>query len=593
MNLVVRVLRQTIGQRRVPSYVVEYVRQRARQEWRRTRERFGHARDLPGWRAWRDSVSQVAARVRVESDDSWRSAVDFRFVAVREVAEDNLAIVAHLLRTAGVPFFVRDARSAGPIVIGVDVAERAQVWAALAASRGGDLYVQAVDGTREVPAWCLLTAQGAAARSERMLVYRNHRLGPGYVVGASHGCLIELWHRAGDNMRPPAGARPGRLVQSATAPAQVTLGGREYPTLSDFSDHRSLSEARMPIDVVYTWVDDQDPRWRRQLEQTLASERRRLHPQAINPSRYRDNDELRYSLRSLALFAPFVRRIFVVTAGQVPEWLDTDHPDIRVVDHDELLDPAHLPTFNSHAVESRLHHIDGLSEHYLYLNDDFVLGRAVTAGTFFTPNGLAKLFPDELAPIPSGPPSTDDLPVDSASKNVRDLLRDHCDVHVGRKILHVPYPQLRSVLVELEQRFPDEFARTAASRFRQPADLNIASCLAHYYAFATGRAVPADIAAQYINIAFRWAGLQMGRLLERRDVDAICINETDAPPDRADEMRAAATRFLQSYLPVPSPWERRAVAWGSTRKNDAMSVNPWTAADANVIDSSRTAGRSW
>lgn len=575
MSPVLRVLRQTVVQRRVPSYVVEYVRQRAQQAWRRARQRFGHARGLPRWRPGRDSVSPVAARVRGESDDAWRSAVDLRFVAVREVAEDNLAIVAHLLQAADVPFFVRDACAAGPVVIGVDVAERSRVWAALAAAgRGGDLCVQAADGTREVPAWRLVTAQGAAARSERMLVYRNHRLGPGYVVGASHGCLIELWHRAGDNMRPPAGARPGRLVNSATAPARVTVGGREYPTLSDFSDHRSLSAARMPIDVVYTWVDDRDPRWRRQLEQALAHERRPLHPQAITPSRYRDNDELRYSLRSLALFAPFVRRIFVVTAGQVPEWLDIDHPDIRMVDHDELLDPAHLPTFNSHAVESRLHHIDGLSERYLYLNDDFVLGREVTAGTFFTPNGLAKLFPDELAPIPSGPPSTDDLPVDSASKNVRDLLRNHCDVYVGRKILHVPYPQLRSVLVELEQRFPDEFARTAASRFRQPTDLNIASCLAHYYAFATGRAVPADIAAEYINIAFRWAGLQMGRLLERRDVDAICINETDAPPDRAGEMRTAAARFLQSYLPVPSPWERRTVASGSTRKNDAMSVKP-------------------
>jgi hypothetical protein len=574
MRSIARVLGQAVVQRRVPSYVTEYVRQHLQQAWWRARESVGRAGGVLWRLTGRRAVWPPTARVE-HVDETSGPAAEFRFVSVREAAEDNLAIVARLLRAANVPFFVRDAQTAGPIVIGVDVAERARLCAALAAvDRETRLYVRAVDGARPVPARRVASRRGAVARAERVLVYRNHRLGPGYIVGASHGCLIELWHHAGANLRPPAGARPGRLVPAATGVAQVTVGGRAYPTLSDFSGHHSLSAATMPVDAVYTWVDDRDPRWRRQLERALAREGRRLHPHAANASRYRDNDELRYSLRSLALFAPFVRRIFVVTAGQIPEWLDTDHPDVHVVDHTELLDAAHLPTFNSHAIEARLHHIDGLAEHYIYLNDDFILGREVTAGTFFTPNGLAKLFPDELAPIPAGPPTVDDLPVDSASKNVRDLLRVHCDLHIGRKILHVPYPQRRSVLAELERRFPDEFERTAASRFRHPTDLNIASCLAPYYAFATGRAVPADIAAEYINVAFRWAALQMGGLLKRRNVDAFCINETDALPDRVDDIRAAITRFLQSYLPVPGPWERAGASSGSTRKNDAMSVKP-------------------
>ena len=39
-------------------------------------------------------------------------------------------------------------------------------------------------------------------------------------------------------------------------------------------------------------------------------------------SRYRDNNELRYSLRSLAKFAPWIRHVYIVTNGQIPYWLD-------------------------------------------------------------------------------------------------------------------------------------------------------------------------------------------------------------------------------------------------------------------------------
>jgi hypothetical protein len=154
-------------------------------------------------------------------------------------------------------------------------------------------------------------------------------------------------------------------------------------------------------------------------------------------------------------------------------------------------------------------------------------------------------------------------------------MREHQDLRVGRKMLHVPYPQRRSVLAEMEERFAAEFARTTRSRFRQPTDLNIASCFSHYYAFATGRAVPGQIQSEYINIAFRWAPLQMQRLLEHRDRDAICLNETDVAPDQVDAVDGMLTRFLGSYLPQPSPFEVAPDrAQPPSRKNEIMSVNP-------------------
>ena len=574
MNVLVRLLRETAAQRRIPPHVVDFAAQHLRQAGRRLRRLVQRARQAPEQAVVRRSAAAAGAPLVVHTDGTWQAAVDFRFSDVRRVTQDTLAAVCRLLEVADIAYFVRDATSAGVSVIGVHDRDRGLVWNALtAADYDSLLYARAVTGDRAVALWRGGHVFGELARSERVLVYRNHRVSDAHVVGASHGCVIEFWQRAGDNLRPPAGATPGRLVLSDLSSAEVVVGGRPYPTLLGLADHRSLLAPTMPIDAVYTWVDDTDPRWRRSLDRVLTSGRPPLHPEAVNPSRFRNRDELRYSLRSLSLYADFVRRVFIVTDGQVPTWLDTDRSDVTIIDHSELLDPAHLPTFNSHAIESRLHHIDGLSEHYLYLNDDFMFGRQVTAGTFFTANGLAKMFPDELAPIPSGPPTTDDRPVDSASKNVRDLMRRHLGMHVRCKMQHVPYPQRRSVLAEMERRFPEEFERTAASRFRQPTDVNIPSCFTHYYAFATGRSVPGDIEAEYINVGFRWSSLQMRRLLDQRDRDAFCLNETDLQPAQAASVDRAVQQFLSAYLPVRSRWERPSDQV-SSRKYEAMSVNP-------------------
>ena len=79
------------------------------------------------------------------------------------------------------------------------------------------------------------------------------------------------------------------------------------------------------------------------------------------------------------MYAPWVRNIYLVTDDQVPDWLDTSCPDVKVVSHREIFaNQADLPTFNSHAIESQIHRIEGLSEHFLYLNDDFFVGRPLS-----------------------------------------------------------------------------------------------------------------------------------------------------------------------------------------------------------------------
>lgn len=109
-------------------------------------------------------------------------------------------------------------------------------------------------------------------------------------------------------------------------------------------------------------------------------------------SRFADNDELKYSLRSLQKHAPWVRRVFVVTNGQIPSWLNLDNPRITIVTHEEIFrNLSHLPTYSSPAIESHLHRIPGLSRRFVYLNDDVMFGKEVWPEDFYTHTGGYKV----------------------------------------------------------------------------------------------------------------------------------------------------------------------------------------------------------
>lgn len=141
------------------------------------------------------------------------------------------------------------------------------------------------------------------------------------------------------------------------------------------------------IDLVYLWVDGNDPAWRAR-RNALTGTAGEVTATEDCRGRYASNDELRYSLRSVELYAPWIRRIFIVTDGQIPDWLDTSNPRIRIVDHSEIMPPQSRPCFNSNVIEHCIANIPGLSERFIYANDDMFFNRSVTPGFFFRPDGL-------------------------------------------------------------------------------------------------------------------------------------------------------------------------------------------------------------
>lgn len=141
-----------------------------------------------------------------------------------------------------------------------------------------------------------------------------------------------------------------------------------------------------PVDLVYLWVDGNDPEWRKR--KMLFEKGSYSDAGMDSDARYAEHDELKYSLRSAELYAPWLRRIFIVTDHQIPGWLDISNPKIKIIDHKEILPEEALPTFNSNVIEHALFRIPDLSEHFIYANDDMFFNRPLEKSDFFTSEGL-------------------------------------------------------------------------------------------------------------------------------------------------------------------------------------------------------------
>lgn len=134
------------------------------------------------------------------------------------------------------------------------------------------------------------------------------------------------------------------------------------------------------IDFVITWVDNYDPIWQKEFHTYLPQSQCTDDTRNI---RYRNWDNLRYWFRGVEKFAPWVNQVYLVTCGHIPDWLNTNAPKLHLVKHSDYIPNEYLPTFNSNAILLGLHHIGGLSEHFVLFDDDCFLIDKVKPERFF------------------------------------------------------------------------------------------------------------------------------------------------------------------------------------------------------------------
>ncbi|WP_439592311.1 stealth conserved region 3 domain-containing protein [Microbacterium sp.] len=484
-----------------------------------------------------------------------------------EARTADLLLVADALESAGVGIsLVRHSR--GIHALAIDVAQRRLAMAALAALGSHEpVYIKA---KRRVPVPAP-EAVDPGADPSTLRVYRPRISRRGTLrYGASLGARVEFWRFDERLVEAPSdnALTRRRIATEDLEWTTVERFGRSWRTIDGMFAPQP-HEFTEDVDIVFSWVDGSSSEFQRQraaqLEQYVVGEG------DAGPARYRHVDELRYALRSVHQHAPWVRRIFIATDSPAPAWL-LDHPKVTIVrSEDFFADPSTLPTHNSHAVEAQLHRIPGLAEHFLYSNDDMFFGRAVEPELFFTPSGITKFVECDVR-IGIGAPDVSRSGHDNGLRVNRELLRERFGRTIARDLEHCATPLRRSVLAELEQTFPDDFARTAASRFRSSSDISVTNSLYHYYALMTGRAVATkEPRTRYVQTTMTSGLRRMARIAARPDVDMFCLNdggETEVPEAvRVQTLRAT----LERMFPIAAPWERVEL---SAAEESARSAHP-------------------
>lgn len=340
-----------------------------------------------------------------------------------------------------------------------------------------------------------------------------------------------------------------------------------------------------PIDIVIPWVDDSDPMWIKERAKYLGE----FYEKKSNLSHYfRDWDTLRYVFRSIEKNMPWVRKIHFLTCGHLPQWMNTDAEKLSFHKHADFFSKGStLPVFSARPIEMNMMNIPGLSERFVYFNDDTVVMQSVSPERFFKgdlpvdylvldiPRGgwvydkirvkdpyaqtvknsinlINKIYP--LSKLHSESPEFFfDLSY-KLSDRVRNRILPFIKKYKWIKVNHNPQPFLLSNLRECERLFPEEIALTRTHRFREYTDLN--QYLFRDIALMSGRFYP-----HYFNDDHCIVLASIKRYTEERhylsEKNFICLNDTQfLSSEEYPALRDMVIADMKAAFPEKSSFEK-------------------------------------
>ena len=326
------------------------------------------------------------------------------------------------------------------------------------------------------------------------------------------------------------------------------------------------------IDFVITWVDGGDPEWQKAYRHYCTPD----GSENTSPIRYRDWDTLRHWFRAVEEYAPWVRKIHFITWGHLPEWLDTSHPKLNIVRHEDYIPAEYLPTFASRPIELNMHRIEGLAERFVYFNDDMMLGRAVSPERFFqggVPCDMARLSLISHCSISHAVLNMSeminrrytlwDVMKKYPSKwfspryGLKNILKT-LNLAVWNTIpsltdTHMPQPYLRSVFEQMWREEGEVLDRTCRSRQRSNDGVNC--WVVRYEQLMSGRFEPISESDTKLDTLGEERIDDICRYIREKRYAMYCLNDSTAIRD-FEAVRDKLLDALQTILPNKCSYER-------------------------------------
>lgn len=327
-----------------------------------------------------------------------------------------------------------------------------------------------------------------------------------------------------------------------------------------------------PIDFVITWLDATDENW-------LAVRRqyKSKSDESGGAVRYRDWELLKYWFRGVDKYAPWVNKVFFVTYGHVPNWLNTDHEKLVIVKHEDFMPPESLPTFNSNAIELCFNRIDELSEHFVYFNDDMFLVDKTFEEDFFVDGLPADTFAWNCVSAKANNSMIEHIILNDmeilakhfdkkqVQKNqfgrmlnykngsllIKSLLLFPWKYFVGIENPHVAQPYLKSGLEELWKEEEEALYSTVFSKFRSKEDYSL--WLARYWNLAKGNYVLKS-RKHMAYYELKDDNSRLYELIRRNRLKSICINDNDMIND-FEAVKKDLLAYFDSMCNEPSSFE--------------------------------------
>ncbi len=304
------------------------------------------------------------------------------------------------------------------------------------------------------------------------------------------------------------------------------------------------------IDLVYLWVDGNDPKW-------LEKRNKFLNEKAIISGRYEDNEELKYSLRSIEQNLPWIRKIFIVTDNQRPNFIDENHPKIQFVNHEEILPKEILPTFNSVIIEYFIYKIPELSEKFLLASDDCFVNKELTPDFFFKEDGLpiVRMRYDALHKIKLKLKKRLNRPINNyrlSIENAYRLIEEKYGVFYRGLPHHNLDGYLKSTYREVvEYVFHKELSAIFHNRFREKNDIQ--RMLFNYYSLATKKGHLKFVDRRESCRIMTTKSANFYRYIEKHNPTLFCLNDTESA---TEEDRKQVAPFLERLFPKKSTFEK-------------------------------------
>lgn len=303
----------------------------------------------------------------------------------------------------------------------------------------------------------------------------------------------------------------------------------------------------LKIDIVYTWVDGSDESWliRKQEAQKRYANKNLAIFSTVN-GRFRNSNEIIYSIRSIEKYFPEHGNIFIVTDRQKVKGLD--ETKVIYVDHKEIMD--YKPTYSSKKIESNLFKIRGLSENFMAFNDDVLLGPKFSISDFYDNEKYCLHFEKEEESEDKFPPEIKLNSLKAIEKNYPGYEKKHID----RNFKHNP----RLINKELFKLFIKdvyvEYNNLQDEVFRSKDTLSLISDTYFRWLHAKGLAVEKNVDYVYVNCKNKIE--DFNDLINQFDrLSYFCINDVTDDNYSLDYKLDTTQEVLSKIFPEKSEYE--------------------------------------